>query len=489
MTLEYDTFSRTVESMIMMTVLTTLSPFITGLTHAVTKFITKLFPVIWRWIYKKLGPKWHTITIRKSLIFSEKNGWVGTPGEISNETLIEAILEFMAKHSVIPDNALCNLTHGDTNADSSAKLMRSKSLELIPQNEIVYKEFHITYEMEETDPDDKKSGKKVTNIQVKSKLSVKRIEEFVNLCYREYVAAHFNEKEGDKTRYLYSQVPSKDDANRFKRYPIRNKTTFGDVFFPEKQKVIDLLDRLQNGDIHKVGFILHGLPGCGKTSVIKAIAQYTNRHIISVKLSAIKNDSALMDVIHGSCFIYYKNNDKEWGLSSEIIPPEKRIYIFEDIDAECAVIHQREETSDDKSENKESGAEREDEDTVGALYGKYMKKLFAKGVTLSGILNVLDGVLEIDGSIIIMTTNYINKLDKALFRPGRVQLNIELKKMLAAEANKLVRKYFGKTTDVIRDYEFTPATLEAIAQIAQDFEDFVHLVKSHQEGHMIVSME
>lgn len=41
-------------------------------------------------------------------------------------------------------------------------------------------------------------------------------------------------------------------------------------------------------------------------------------------------------------------------------------------------------------------------------------------VTLSGLLNALDGVASAEDRIIFMTTNHVDCLDKALIRPGRI---------------------------------------------------------------------
>ena len=41
-------------------------------------------------------------------------------------------------------------------------------------------------------------------------------------------------------------------------------------------------------------------------------------------------------------------------------------------------------------------------------------------LTLSGLLNAIDGVTSSEGRIVFMTTNYVDKLDPALIRPGRV---------------------------------------------------------------------
>lgn len=43
-------------------------------------------------------------------------------------------------------------------------------------------------------------------------------------------------------------------------------------------------------------------------------------------------------------------------------------------------------------------------------------------LTLSGLLNAIDGVASAEDRILFMTTNYIEQLDEALIRPGRVDL-------------------------------------------------------------------
>lgn len=52
------------------------------------------------------------------------------------------------------------------------------------------------------------------------------------------------------------------------------------------------------------------------------------------------------------------------------------------------------------------------------------KETTDQGISLSGLLNVIDGVASTEGRILVMTTNHIEKLDKALIRPGRVDLTV-----------------------------------------------------------------
>ena len=64
---------------------------------------------------------------------------------------------------------------------------------------------------------------------------------------------------------------------------------------------------------------------------------------------------------------------------------------------------------------------------------------------LSGLLNVLDGVVDCPNRILIMTTNHPEKLDPALIRPGRIDKIIYLGYLQAPEAKEMVEHYFKKS--------------------------------------------
>merc|ERR1739848_974160 len=49
-------------------------------------------------------------------------------------------------------------------------------------------------------------------------------------------------------------------------------------------------------------------------------------------------------------------------------------------------------------------------------------------IKLSDLLEAFDGVLEMKGRMMVMTTNHLEKLDPALIRPGRVDLSLEFKR-------------------------------------------------------------
>ncbi|KAG6017584.1 hypothetical protein E4U43_000815 [Claviceps pusilla] len=85
--------------------------------------------------------------------------------------------------------------------------------------------------------------------------------------------------------------------------------------------------------------------------------------------------------------------------------PDRCVVLLEDIDAAGAAC------------SREPSAEDSDSD-VGTKTQK-------NGVTLSGLLNVLDGVASQEDRVLVMTTNHPEKLDQALIRPGRVDKKVE----------------------------------------------------------------
>jgi hypothetical protein len=124
----------------------------------------------------------------------------------------------------------------------------------------------------------------------------------------------------------------------------------------------------------RTGILLHGEPGSGKSSTALAIANALKMNVFIIPITSLLNDESLSD-----CF--------------GAIPPNS-IVVLEDIDIA-------------------KGVKDRDEDND-------------KGVTMQGMLNVLDGFQSPPGVITIMTTNRLDVLNPAIIRPGRVDLFEEL---------------------------------------------------------------
>lgn len=198
-----------------------------------------------------------------------------------------------------------------------------------------------------------------------------------------------------------------------------------------------------NGIPYMRGYLLYGPPGTGKTSIIKAISNYTKRHIHYIMFSNIKSDSQLMDLLN-------------------VIDFNKTILVIEDVDATIDVI---------KNRNNENINKKEIQDTIREEIGKLndirQSKINRSELTLAGILNALDGVFSMSGRILIMTSNKPDELDKAFIRAGRIDRKIKLEYCDKDQVRKLYKHMFNDYIDesLLIDFEenkYPPALLVSI---------------------------
>ena len=188
---------------------------------------------------------------------------------------------------------------------------------------------------------------------------------------------------------------------------------------------------------YTLGILVSGNPGSGKTSIIKCIANELKRHIINIHLSDTMTKTQVENLFYNE-HIYVTQNGKT---ETYTIPINKRIYVLEDIDCQCDIILDRENDSIEKIlAKKNDDLKKEVEELKYALNelsngrkmvmtGGKMPELNEKKeadtnqkITLSFLLNLFDGVLETPGRITFMTTNFVDKLDKAFTRPGRIDV-------------------------------------------------------------------
>merc|ERR1711922_60204 len=264
-----------------------------------------------------------------------------------------------------------------------------------------------------------------------------------------WVAEYESRINSDKHLKYFVYTPNNDSADdyydatsHYQEFKFESGKAFSNVFYPEKEDLVKRLDFFsknkewykRRGIPYTMGFLFYGAPGCGKTSTIKAIANHTQRHIVSVPLNKIKTGKELLNVLYN-----VKMNHKD-------IPLQQRLYVLEDID--CAdlknIVSDREKrdkqkklehdgegsASDNGSERGESNSDKEDPMDILNLLKiptvPFDKK--ANKLTLATLLEVLDGVMEMDGRMLVITTNYPEKLDRALIRPGRIDLKVKFSK-------------------------------------------------------------
>jgi len=266
-----------------------------------------------------------------------------------------------------------------------------------------------------------------------------------------------------------------------RRYKLSNRKTFSSLFFPEKQSLLSTLESFSKktgryavpGYPHKLGLLLHGPPGTGKTSLIKALAAYTNRNIVSIPLARIKTNQDLMNIMF----------DLKFDVDGEDVPIElafkDTIFVMEDVDCASKVVHQRRSSlSENPAEDDEYSQEPEESGqnaVVAALVSNLTsgdkKNPTLDKLNLQGLLECLDGVIDTEDRMVIMTTNHPEKLDPALIRPGRIDKIIELGYIKPAQVIELVEHYFGCCKSEKEIYSIfsngekriTPAQIEQMA--------------------------
>ena len=333
----------------------------------------------------------------------------------------------------------------------------------------------LSKDNDDIDDKEKKIPKKNHSIKIFSEnkdTNIYDIEDFIDSCLNEY--NKFVEEQTIKDQYYFSFNYSEDNDLNFSEKIFNTNRTFDSVFFEDKENYVKNLDFfIKNEEWYKkkgipyhYGILLHGDPGCGKTSIIKATLEYTNRHAILIPLNRVKTCGELEN-------IFFKNE-----INGKNIPTEKRIYIFEDIDCLCDVIKERDyDSEEEKNINKKDNDIKNNFDLLMKLTDSSIKKSNNPDdeLNLSCLLNIFDGILETPGRIIILTSNFPKKIDKALLRPGRIDCNMELKKASLKIIKQIVVYFYDLAKNevnnldelfkhYVNDYILTPAEIMNICQ-------------------------
>lgn len=262
----------------------------------------------------------------------------------------------------------------------------------------------------------------------------------------------------------------------FTKHKFTTSRTFDNVFFEQRQNVRDhtefFLKRKDwydaKGIPHTLGFMFHGYPGCGKTSSIKAIANVGHRHIINLHLSEIKSKEQLTHLFFNDEITVLDNGKTE----RYTIPVSERMYVIEDIDAMGDVVLRRElKRPEAKKEIKmdEFGNIKEEESCP---------------IDLSFLLNLLDGTLESSGRIIAISTNFPERIDSALIRPGRIDMIVHFKKCSVQILREMVCSFYDldnvEITDESLHEKWSPAEVNQIL-----FRNFKNMDTALEELHSL----
>ncbi|KAL0438514.1 UNVERIFIED_CONTAM: protein HYPER-SENSITIVITY-RELATED 4 [Sesamum latifolium] len=215
-----------------------------------------------------------------------------------------------------------------------------------------------------------------------------------------------------------------------------------------KNELIEDLDRFVRrkdyyrrvGKAWKRGYLFYGPPGTGKSSLVAAMANYLKFDVYDLDLREVQCNSDLRRLLIGSA--------------------NRSILVIEDIDCNVGVQNRDNDhatTEDDK-------------------------------ITLSGLLNFIDGLWSSCGDerIIVFTTNHKNRLDPALLRPGRMDVQIEMSycrfsgfKILASNYLRIEEhSLFTVIQELLTKVKATPAEVAGELMKSEDADiALIHLVR------------
>lgn len=229
--------------------------------------------------------------------------------------------------------------------------------------------------------------------------------------------------EKDEQRTLIYRGTSKPGPLEptWQRCLARTTRPFSTVILNEKTKkdlIDDVTDYLSpstqrwysnRGIPYRRGYLLHGPPGTGKSSLSLALAGFFKMRIYIVSLSSVT-----------------ANEESLSSLFAEL--PRRCVVLLEDIDT-AGLTHTRENPNQNQDQATEdsSGDTSPRPNAMGDPNKNNMNNppQPTGRLSLSGLLNILDGVASQEGRVLIMTTNHLEKLDKALIRPGRVDMIVK----------------------------------------------------------------
>jgi len=200
------------------------------------------------------------------------------------------------------------------------------------------------------------------------------------------------------------------------------------------------------------GYLFYGPPGTGKTSLVSALAAHFGLSIYIVNLGDF-TDRTLMCAVNQV--------------------PRNSVLLFEDID--CM-----------RGSQTRGGSESAGDESRSAAGNAKENPSPQNGVTLSGLLNTLDGFHAPSGVLFVMTTNHIEKLDPALLRPGRIDYKLYLARASDRQKMELYRRFFPNSPEAAA-MEFVEAS--RAAETMAEFQGLLLALERQEEARPELSAE
>jgi hypothetical protein len=314
----------------------------------------------------------------------------------------------------------------------------------------------------------------ISHIHSFIKICEEKFETSINeqLSRQKYIFKYNSKKSvgrGEERHYDDGEyVSSRHVGIKCDEYPlVTNKHLIRNCFFTQRDALIKRIEFFINneqwyndrGIPYQLTLVFEGPAGCGKTSTVKGIATYTDRHIVDVDLNGIKDVCELENIFNGT------------HINGKYIPSNKRIFMIDEIDKFFEVLDDREQ----KEKMRLAAASKETTNSSivivkegagggsgsGTTENRFGTNLASTAAAISGcanktsmndltkgqILSIMDGIIESKGRFIICTANDTSKIDSTFKRPGRMDEFIYFTKCDALMIHQLMDLFYDGTVD------------------------------------------
>ena len=452
-------------------------------------------------IYLRIINKKYTNKLYKLIIEGEKTIKIATWNAIQTDTYSENFLAFM---DFIENNKFNNIKNieEDVNANinntDNDYNKKNKTFFSVNQNNYFNINEDIYCKIVKRKSNNEDNGKTKlctksfnTDIELISfNKNTYQLHNFINEITTKYKNKIQETRNNKKYIYTIKNVTNEDDIKSitWHEHEFNSNKTFDNLFINNKEDILKQIKFFQNnkewyckkGNPYTLGIGLYGPPGTGKTSFIKALSKMLNRHLILIPLNKLNTEEQLYDAFYENG--YNKNNSKEINFKDKII-------CFEDIDCMSDIVNNRKNKKSDLhviSNLPEVICDTDTDDDNKKSYKKVVIKNKEKEISLSYLLNLLDGIVEHPGRIVILTSNHYDKLDPALVRPGRIDIEIELNKASVNQISDFYNYYYNtnipkEKLKLLKNNVISPCEIVNIYGSSTNKKDFLNKIVNYQK--------